>query len=364
MIHSRRFFHSSAFALGIVAAATLAGCGSLDSNTGTAPALATLTGSLSLNPQAQEPTGPVRIAVVWRTDTQGQFNVAEDLPVQPVFPSAFEIQFDGPPPAGAMNSGAVFGANTNAGEPTTPTTGFGGEDAGSVPTANPGSSALKPFATPANPNANVQFAYGTVVAYVDKNGNGKLDLVGEGASSYVDQIIAANQEMLVIYLQGPIPADAADAFGRLPTEGYNLVNIPQCDVSIPETPNALCTSNSGPVDAGTCIPMQWFAMNTPYQLTIDSNPEVAELMCESTDDSSSGSAGASSGPPSTVQPAQYPSPCSPDLSCAPDGSYYFFTTCQTVSNGICEGTTSSCTSASYALPSPTPSGWPCPVPSN
>jgi hypothetical protein len=62
-----------------------------------------------------------------------------------------------------------------------------------------------------------------------------------------------------------------------------------------------------------------------------------------------------------VQPAQYPSPCSPDLSCAPDGTSYYFTTCKTVSDGICEGTTSSCTSVGYALPTPTPAGWPCPV---
>jgi hypothetical protein len=373
---------------------TLAACGSLDANTGTAPTLATLSGSLA-NPQSITAPGAVRVAVVWRTGTQGQFNVAEDLPVQPVFPSAFTIKFDGPPPANAMNSGTLIGSSSSSSPPSgssgsasggTPgSTGSDdpvppvGDDAGTGPSPGP-----TPQHKPRNGSASLSFAVGSVVAYVDQNGNGKLDLVATGASAYVDTIVATNAEQAIAYFQGPLPTDGSlnDAFGHLPSDGYNIVTIPDCvEVEPLAGGNANPKCTTGPSqDAGpTCPQTQWFPMSTPYTLTVTSNPEVASLMCLSNSDSSSGpsssvgSAGGGpvgianpdggapivTGPPPTPQPAQYPSPCDANLSCALDGSEYFYTTCTTVSEGICEGTVSSCNTAQVTRPSPTPAGWPC-----
>ncbi len=349
-------------------------CGSLDAHTGTAPTLATVSGSLS-NPQSVPVSGAVRVAVVWRTGTEGQFNVAEDLPVQPVFPSSFTIDFDTPPPAAAMNNGSLLNPSSppvSEGDAGTPSAGgtIGSDptaDAGAPGTGGPGGdngTGPVPQDTPISPN--FQFAVGTVLAYVDLNGNGKLDLVAPGASSYIDQIVAANQEMAIAYFEGPIPTGTAltDTSGHLPADGYNLISIPYCPIVLNplNAPNAACTN---PPDAGatasTCDgTTKWLPIATPYTLSVATDPRVSSWMCLTNDNSSSISGGSGTGPSDpSVQPPSYPDPCDPNLSCAPDGSSYFYETCTTVSQGICEGTVQSCTSVSYSRPTAVPAGWPC-----
>jgi hypothetical protein len=338
----------------------LSACGSLNPNTGTAPALAKLSGGL-LNPQSLSVAGSVRVAVVWKSETPGKFNVAEDLPVQPVFPSSFTIEL-GPPPAGAMNSipaprsasSSTFSSGSGAPPPKAP--------------------APSPSAQQPSPYPDFQFAIGVVVAYVDKNGNGKLDLVPSGASGYIDQIIATNTEMAIYYIQGPIPPPllVKDSAGNVETEGYNLVRIPPCP-SPAGGPghgfggggvvNPACTTPppAPVVDAGTCQKPTWLKISTPFELTVASTPEVAALMCES-DSSTGGSTGSGTGTgplDPSIQPAQYPDPCDPNLACASDGSNYQLATCATVSQGICLGTYTTCTSVRYSRPTPAPAGWPC-----
>ncbi len=398
-------------------------CGSLDSNTGSAPALATLSGSLSNpSPQSLSVTGSVRVAVVWRKGTQGQFSVAQDLAVQPVFPSSFTIDLDRPPPAEAMTITFAVqppGPNTagGTGEPPGPGTTVGGPGAavgglggvagtaltvdggvGVVPGAGDGGAAAPapPPLDPAHlpPNA-FELAIGTVVAYVDRNGNGKLDLVPEDASAYIDQIVASNSDLAIVYIQGPLPASTGvpsfwNPMGLHPSEGYNLLRVlPPC---VPEAltrgytgnGNVACTSDPPPeagapppmIDAGACeAASRWLPITAPYPLVVASTPEVASVMCQSS--GGSGELSSSSGdPPSnpsvgatgggvdgpfdpSVQPAQYPDPCDPNLSCSGDGSEYLFATCTKVSQGICAGTIDECTSAGYARPTPVPAAWPC-----
>jgi hypothetical protein len=351
----RRFIRFCAAGLGIVFSA----CGSLDSNTNVAPTLATLQGSL-VNPRSLtvSSSSAVRVAVVWRGAGPEQFNVAEDLPVQPVFPSSFTIALNGPPPAGAMNSDLVYPAPlpTQAGAGG-PSPDGGGDEASTEPPPP-----VTPPVMPTNPDPGFQFAIGTVVAYLDENHNGKLDLVSDDASAYVDKILAANPEVAIVYLQGPIP-DAlpfvdSEASNR-PKDGYNLFRQPECSAPKQVT-NPVCPSAPAP-DPGTCTQAQWLGIDTPYTLTVASNPEVATLMCLTS--SSSGIASEATGTAGpfnpAIQPAKYPSPSDPNVCCASDGSDYLYATCKEISEGLCQGTIESCTLVGYVRPTPVPADWPC-----
>ena len=215
--------------LGVV----LAACGSLDSSTGSAPTLATLQGSLALaSPDSLglSSSSDVRVAVVWRGDTPGKFSVAEDLPVQPVFPSSFTIALDGPPPEAAMNGPASPSGTpappvtAAAGGPPLPITAAAGgppPDAGIDEAGAANSQPVMLLDTPAAAGVPSRYAIGTVVAYLDQNHNGKLDLVPDNATSYVDRILAADQELTIEYFEGPI--GLTDTFGHGAKDGYNLL---------------------------------------------------------------------------------------------------------------------------------------------
>jgi hypothetical protein len=346
--------------LGVV----LAACGSLDSNTGSAPALATLKGPLALATSDSEglsSSSAVRVAVVWRVNEPGHFNVAEDLPVQPVFPSSFTITFDGPPPEAAMN-GSVAPTGTPA-PPTSPDAGgpptaveaeAGGAPPGAGVTEAGTGQAVMLLGAPASTDVPPRYAIGTVVAYLDQNHNGKLDLVPDNATAYVDRILAANQELTIEYFEGPI--HITDNLGHSAKDGYNLLKVPLCDLEL--SPTRVACPFVRPVSDG-CFP-QWLGMDAPYPLTIDSSPAVASLMCQDIEPAGPSSGSGPGGPfDPSVQPAQYPAPSDPDLCCDPDGSQYFYLTCMNMSQGLCKGTQYSCTAVGYARPTPSPPGWPC-----
>lgn len=346
---------------------TLVACGSLDGHTGAAPALATVNGNLT-NPQSLDVTGATRVAVVWRT--ANGFNVAEDLPVQPVFPSSFTIQLTDPPPADAMNSGASLTSSSSSGSASSGSGGSGtpppSEEAGAGPPPPDASLSTGGSLPQDNPiiASNFQFAVGTVVAYLDENGNGKLDLVAPGASGYIDQIVASNDAMSIAYFQGTIPEGSAfvDSHGKLPVDGYNLISIPPCPtVANPfSVPNPVC--DGGAPDAGdaSCGQTQWLPIDTPYTLTVATTPQVSSAMCQSVDSSGLAATGTGTAPMDpSIQPPSYPAPCDPNLWCESDGSSYQYATCTTVSKGICEGFYQSCTFVDYSRPTPVPPLWPC-----
>jgi hypothetical protein len=374
----------------------LPACGSLDSDTSSTPTLATLHGSL-INPSSVDipNASAVRVAVVWRGGIGGseaQFSVAEDLPVQAVFPSSFTIDFTSAPAQAAMNteSGvAVIWCIPDSGIPVSPLcalvdggrpTGAGADEGGPPPTgpdaqgtavpvsgddddaATAPPPTVPPLDAPTGEGSVGSYAIGTVVAYLDQNHNGKLDLVGEDASAYVDQIIAANQEMTIVYLQGAITdtlfTPLVDSLGHRPTDGYNLLFDP-CSTLVAHPVSPTCPTAPTP-DAGLCnTPFQWLGMSTAYPLTVASSPEVSSMMC--TTQTPGFTVGEGPVPPfdPAVQPAQYPSPSDPGVCCASDGSDYLFTTCTTASQGLCKGTIETCTSVGYERPTPAPAAWPC-----
>ena len=379
----------------LAAAAMLAACGSLDANTDKAPVLATLSGQ-TVNPQALPVSGSTRVAVVWSVLKNGQFNVAEDLPVQPIFPTNFTIQLDGPPPADVMNSLSSSQSNP---QPSTSEsygggTGGGGcacDDGGGGP--GPGSASdagstltgqsLRTLNDPGASSAG-SFAFGTVVEYVDRNGNGKLDLLAADAGAYVDQVIATNVETSIAYFEGPIPSQLLQGIRGTPHDGYNLFEVPPCNIRMPRPqtavdlmgwgPNPVCPqmADAGVGDAGAaqasvttfpppgCAQPSWLPITTPIILTVATDPEISQVDCANGGPSTQPTMGSGAGgPPSDTQPATYPDPCDPNLSCSPDGSEFFYFLCITENQSLCLPGATSCTSVSYMRPTPTPAGWPC-----
>ncbi len=191
-------------------------------------------GSLT-NPQSVALTGTddVRVAVVWRSGA-GQFNVAEDLPVSRVFPVLFHhIQLDSPPPASAMNSGA---------SPQTPLTGNTAPSTGGPPPPGRGIERGDRHrrARDASRHAGRQSGGRVDDAGLRHRDGGrvprpkpgrKLDLVPDNAAAYVDQILAANEEMSIVYFQGAITPKLGlgyplvDPAGHGPTDRYNLLQV-------------------------------------------------------------------------------------------------------------------------------------------
>ncbi len=334
----KRFLPLSATGLAVA----LSACGSLDSNTDAAPMLATIQGNL-VNPSAIDvsPSSDVRVAVIWRgvQGASSEFAVAEDLPVRPLFPSMFTLTVTEPPPASVMLAESSYVAEMEAGA-TSP---------------------------PENTSADSQFAVGAVVAYLDKNHNGKLDLVADDASTDVDQILATNEDFTIVYLQGPILSSFATPgpSGRGPSDGYNLLRQPLCTPApVAGSSNPECKSAPPPPPPAVpkvCGPMQWLSIDTSFNLTVASSPQVASLMCltPGSDVGSASGSGGSVPPDPAVQPATYPEPCDPNLSCASDGSDYSYSSCTVISHGLCGGTVSNCTEVGYARPTPAPAGWPC-----
>jgi hypothetical protein len=340
-MQTRLLFLASTF-VSAVAAAPL-GCGSLDGHTGTPGALATVQGAL-VDPSMYSVLNDVRVAVVWENVDGAGYSASEDLPVQPVFPSSFVVQLDGPPPEAALGVPKGF---------------------------------------------DVPLAAGVVVAYEDRNGNGKLDLVPGDAGAFIDRIVGANESLYLVYIGGPVPPQATQGTVGTPTPGYNLVQTQSCETA-PSGPSSGAGSSSGgagsgsgsttgtdagaPAEAGvadpgaplngcTPPPAQWLPMTSRYDLTVSSDPKVNQIMCENGGSNGSISAGTGTGWDVGAQgtpPGGYPSRTDPGLTCQ-GSTGYIYQQCMVAQTAICGPSMTNCTSLYVDLGSASPpSGWPCP----
>lgn len=186
--------------------AGLGACGGVDPEADELSTLVRLQGVVN-NPEQIEVRGDLRLAVVWfnrdpsgEVATEGAFRLfvaSEDLPLSPSFPSGFTLSLRSPPPPGAINE--HFGVPT-------------GDDAGQADV------------DPALRFVPVRNARGLIVVYHDRNGNGALDLVDEGATEFVDDVVGLAKRAQLVWLEGPLPEaiNVPKQQGE-PSPGFNII---------------------------------------------------------------------------------------------------------------------------------------------
>lgn len=368
----RRLFTRPAFAslASLAAVACLApiagGCGSLGDVEHREP-LAVIQGQLTQAATAPATTpSNVRIAVVWMNIDGSGYRATQDVKATPVFPSSYRLELTDPPPREAMSTGEK--QTTPSDPPTVPQ-----EPPSSGTTPSPGADNVGTRSHVNNWPSGFAMAYGAVVAYEDRNGNGKLDLVDDGASSYVDRILGANEDLSLLYIEGTAPAEAKDKKGHMPVQGFNIYRGIGRSCEVDDATNSGSAtlddtikpkSEGGP--AIPCTEPEWLGMNTAYNLPLTADPKFSKIMCKSggkTDTGSSLSGGVSTPTPGPGPNGKYPSATDPNLSCSADGKTYVYTVCTTYSEGLCKGDVLTCTSSTWSMPGTTkPEGWPCNLP--
>lgn len=237
------------------------------------------------------------------------------------------------------------------------------------------------------------------VVYADTNGNGKLDLEGQYASS-PDQVLGGNKELILVYLKGGGSLDyekLRDKSGILPTAGFDLAWtegrwLPLSEVELKlstnaQLPSSVCdqwvsSSGSGSASAGdiggSTNGGTFSADGGSPTTSVDGGPSSGSSGSNGAG-SSGGSSGSSGSSSSGGFGSAYPSPSDPNLHCSPDGRSYAYggsptsTTCPPSPpppTGLCAGdvyaTPTACISGgsfenALAPGAPVPDGWPCPT---
>ena len=204
------------------------------------------------------------------------------------------------------------------------------------------------------------------VVYADTNGNGKLDLEGQYASS-PDQILGGNKELMLVYLKGGGSLDyekLRDKSGILPATGFNLswsegrwlpLNGVELKLApMAGLPSAVCSSYSSSGSGSS-----------------SGDVAIADPAPPSSGGGSSGSSSSSGG---TLPYGGYPSSTDPGLICSADGRSFTYSTPSDCGPsapqpvGLCAGDvyeTTGCARGGYQtslMPDqPVPAGWPCPL---
>ncbi|MBX3201710.1 MAG: hypothetical protein KF894_26470 [Labilithrix sp.] len=309
-------------ALGSVA--TLLACGDLD-DADKLP-LAVIQGQLSTSNDGVRPASDVRVAVVWSSSATG-FRTSVDVRASPVFPSKFRLELSDPPPAAVMvrpsdgPSPAPTEDNTNPNPPTRPKT--------------------------THATSSVAYAIGSVVAYEDLDGDGQLGLI-DADTPPTDRVLGANEELVIVYVEGdPAGLGATDGSTK-PVRGYNLLRQPRC-----------APSKRGPV---TCAEPVWLPITTLYELPLTADPRLAEQMCRSAGGQSHASANKRLPPKPAPGPDGWPARDDASVACSADGNSYKYFRCSSTSIGLCKGTSETCMEETWTLPTtPAPAEWPCDV---
>jgi hypothetical protein len=302
-------------ALLLLLGTSIAACGDLGDDS-ERPPLVTITGQLTQTSVATPAPSNVRVAIIW--STSGDLKSTHDISVTPVFPSKFQLQLQDLPPAEAMRSTAT--------------------DVQPAPTEDlPGQSHTQ------SNDAHVSYAVGTIVAYEDLNGNGKLDLIRPDVAP-VDRVLGVNDGLTIVYVEGEPPADFMSGEQGTATRGYNIFQSTAC------VPNAPCTQKSG-----------WLPITTLYDLPLTADPHFADAMCEGNSSEETAHPTKINDPVPAPGPNGWPQKGAHGLVCAADGKTYSITQCETTSLGLCKGTDERCSTDRYTMPSATPPPeWPCP----
>ena len=302
-----------------------------------------------------------RVALVWRKGKAGGVEVGADVPV---VNGQFTMNLAAPAngyffPADSDDYDDIAPPLATPRAPDSPTATEPAEPGGSAPkstTLTPQDQVSGQIA------AALDAAVAGFVVYADTNGNSKLDLEGQYASS-PDTILGGNDELMLTYFRGGGTLDyekMRDKSGIAPVAGYNLawkegrwlpLNLVELKLSDKEKlPGAVC---SGGWDGGSSG-----AGNAPS--------------------GGSGGVATTEDKPNTTTPTtgRYPAPNDPRLHCAPDGRSFTYdpspSDCPPPPPrpvGLCANDYGdialACAGMSgmgLAPGAPIPEGWPCPVP--
>jgi hypothetical protein len=285
---------------GLIAAACLAltGCGTGAANPDYNPPYAVLHGAITGSAVATP--AEVRVALVWarqNIDGAGELAVAQELGVRANFPVQFQLEVSQLPPEAAMNAA--------------PEDEF--------------------------PGADFRFAFGSIVVYEDRNGNGALDLIPLDATTTVDRVLGVPSHDFVFYLEGTPPPPFTST-----TEGGTQEISLQAGFSILRDDE---TKLIAVLPASTVI-----------EIELTAAPELARFMCENAGGGASSGVGV--GYSCTLQlPGDCPLDPEADLACAADGLSYESKRC--AQRGLCTGI--DCVYEQVELgPGVTPPGGPAP----
>lgn len=249
------------------------------------------------------------------------------------------------------------------------TPGYNPDDPDNQGTGSSGPPDATPGPAPQNidiePPPGVRVAVGTLVAYEDTNGNGKLDLVDIDASQFVDRVIGANPELMLLYVEGE-PGNWGGEAGQQPRPGYQLLRLTRCEsvgesteCATPDDPT--CGKPQGPTTCNESVAI--LPVSALFELPISNDPELSSMMCsqeESPIHSAGGGAYPGQIPETDPGPAGYP-PAS-EVSCDEGGRAYRVNTCTKTDHGPCRGISTSCDQRYVGLPSgAVPAAWPCTI---
>jgi hypothetical protein len=346
--------------------ATLACGGISDPTLGGSERVASVSGALT---GAAVPAN-ARVALVYRSNGPTKVEVGSDVPI---VGGKFTMNL-GVPAAHYFVSLEETSSSVSGGSPPSDPVGVDPPppppDAG-VPTPAPAPSGSGAFAAAANVGIRGGVVGGGItepltaalagfVVYADKNGNGKLDLEGDYASS-PDDILGGNKDLLLVYFQGGGALDyekLRDTSAQLPAEGFNLrwdrndgrwigLNMVELKLNAKTSlPNEVCS---------------WSSVGTDNS----AGGEQSVSGTEANTSSDGGIGGGSTG--------GYPSPSDPNLKCSADGRsfvYSYGSGCgapEPPPVGLCAPDYYSygCAPSSYgsqlADGQPAPEGWPCPA---
>lgn len=304
------------FATALLAFTLVLGCDPATNPGEPGPALWSVRGSV-VDADAGATGGDLRVAFLWTRwmpaageGGEGEpfvASIAEDVPIEAVFPSSFTIDIRRPPPAGAILDGALL------------------EDE----------------------LAGVHIALGVVVVYEDGDGDRSLDLMPPDATEFVDTIWGTTSESFeegpgvwaLIYLEEPDPLEIE---GIVLQPGLNLLGAEEGEGGELET---------------AILPG-----GTPVTITLRDDPMLRVLACEQGVESS-GMGGAA---PTHVAPSDVPEdlPGGVEPRCLDGGRALAWEELVVEQEG---GVCSPITTTSFPYESrlepgaPAPAAWPCPL---